>query len=76
VNARDVVEAFLVLGLGAVAGFALFAAGWLVRDKEAQTEHADLVRKANVALDVIAAELAMAYAPEDFALWADELRQP
>jgi gas vesicle protein len=67
----------LILGAGlTIGGIVGFGCGWLHRDREAQTEHADLVRKANVALDAIAAELAMAYAPEDFALWADELRRP
>jgi Tfp pilus assembly protein PilN len=74
VTARNVVDAVLILGLGSVIGFALFAAGWLCRDREARTQQAELVRKANAALDAIAAEVALAYEPQDFELWAKELR--
>jgi hypothetical protein len=60
------------LTIGLVFG-AIF--GWLDRDKQARAEHAEIVRKANAALDAIATEVAQEYEPTDFAMWTRELRQ-
>jgi hypothetical protein len=69
------VRCLLALAAGLSIGLVFGAAwGYITRDREARTEHADIVRKANAALDAIALEMALAYEPQDFELWAKELR--
>jgi hypothetical protein len=70
------VRCLLALAAGLTIGLVWgYMSGYLARHREAKTEHAELVRKATAALDAIALEVALAYEPTDFALWADELRQ-
>lgn len=74
-------EAVAVLGVGALAGFALFAAGWLTRDREscAGCEVRDrAIARADACLARAQAELetgdGLAEA-DDFAAWSRELRE-
>jgi gas vesicle protein len=60
---------------GAAIGAVLGAgAAWLSRDREARAEVAEVVRKANAALDALADELAVTFADEcdDWTAWKRE----
>ena len=84
--ALDVLRYVLIYGAGVVIAVLLFGAGWLSCHREEKALRAelerqhraemnDLERRANAALDAIALETALAYAPADFAEWETEMRE-